>query len=68
MTTYTTKQGDMWDEIAYRVYGACTYMCKLIYANPEYADVYTFPAGVELNVPELRSTDIDRSFVPPWRR
>ena len=68
MSTYTTKSGDMWDAIAYLAYGSTAHTAKLIMANPVYADVYFFPAGVELTVPDLHETDVDASFVPPWRR
>ncbi len=68
MTSYTTKAGDMWDAIAYAVYGSCSHTAKLMKANSQYAKVYFFPAGVILTVPELTETDVDASFVPPWRR
>lgn len=64
---YTTKAGDMWDEIAFKVYGSCSYTSKLIKANPDYAKTYLFQAGVVLSVPELDSADVDSSYVPPWR-
>jgi len=66
--TYTTKAGNMWDEIAYLVYGDTVHTTKLIMANPDYADLYFFPAGIKLTVPDLYETDVDASNVPPWRR
>lgn len=66
--TYTTKTGDMWDAIAYLVYGNTAYASKLMYANTEYAGYFILPAGLTLTVPELKKTDMDSSFVPPWRR
>lgn len=68
MTTYTTKQGDMWDAIAYQVYGSTAHTPKLIKANPEHSRVYIFDAGVELNVPDLVNTDMVATYTPPWRR
>jgi len=68
MTTYITKSGDMWDMIAFQVYGSTAHTSKLIMANPDYADIYFFPAGIELTIPDLYETDVDLSFVPPWRR
>ena len=68
MTTYTTKSGDMWDSISYLVYGSTAHTSKLIMANPDYSDVYFFPAGIVLSIPDLAATDVDASNVPPWRR
>ena len=68
MSVYTTMAGDMWDQIAHTVYGSTSYTSKLIAANPQYSDVYFFPAGIELEVPKLDESDVDSSFVPPWKR
>lgn len=68
MTSYTTKAGDMWDAIAYNAYGSTAHTSRLIMANPEYSDIYFFPAGIVLTVPDLLKTDVDASNVPPWRR
>lgn len=66
MTTYTTKQGDMWDLISYRLCGSNDQIVSLMQANPEHIKTYIFPAGVVLNVPELNS---EESYVlPPWER
>ena len=69
MRTYTTKQGDMWDLIAYLMYpdvGAEMCMSVLIEANPEHRTVSIFPAGVMLNVPEV---DIPVfTSLPPWKK
>lgn len=37
--TYTTVQGDMWDSIAYKVYGKEYGMDALLKANEPYRDV-----------------------------
>ena len=37
MNPYRTIQGDMWDGIAFKVYGSEAYMNVLLEANPEYA-------------------------------
>ena len=64
--TYTTIQGDMWDSIAYKVYGSEAGMNTLLGANQEYADVVVFPANIVLQVPEY--TAPETSNLPPWRR
>jgi phage tail protein X len=64
--TYTTKQGDRWDAIAYKVLGDERYMSQFIAENKQHRDVFVFPAGVVLTVPEI--TEEEESTSPPWRR
>lgn len=66
--TYTTRLGQMWDEISHEVYGSSAYTDRLMQANTQFADVFIFPAGVVLNVPDLSDTDTDYTYVAPWRR
>ena len=64
--TYTTISGDTWDIIAYKVYHDEMYMDVLIKANLEYKDIYIFPAGVTLVIPEI---DLEVSdTLPPWKQ
>ena len=65
-TIYSTMQGDMWDSIAYKVYGNELYMYALIEANQKYRDLSIFPAGIKLNLPKI-SKGSTRA-VPPWKR
>lgn len=64
--TYTTTQGDMWDLIAKRLYGAEASLNVLLEANQQYADIVVFPAGIVLEVPKY--TAPVTSMLPPWRR
>jgi len=64
--TYTTISGDTWDIVAYKVYGNEMYMDILIKANLEYKDIYIFPAGVVLVIPET-SLEVSESL-PPWKQ
>lgn len=64
--TYTTISGDTWDIVAYKVYGNEMYMDILIKANLEYKDIYIFPAGVVLAVPET-GLEVSESL-PPWKQ
>ena len=66
MATYTTKNGDMWDHIAYAQLGSTDYTDRLINANLEYKDLYLFPSGVVLQLPEIE-TPVN-SQLPPWKR
>lgn len=65
--TYTTVAGDMWDDIALRTLGSETYKDMLMRENPQYREIYVFPAGIELTVPEVDRTAADDTL-PPWRR
>lgn len=61
---YVTSEGDMWDKIAYDQMGSEKFMGELIRNNDDLVDVVVFPAGVEVNIPELDDTQTD---LPPWR-
>ncbi len=63
---YITVQGDMWDSIAYNLYGDETKMDVLIAENPELAYVYIFSAGVELQVPDA-DVNSSASGLPLWK-
>ncbi len=66
--TYTTKQGDTWDSIAFTQLGSEGYMDKLMLCNPKYIHHVVFPAGIELVLPTITKTEKDRSNLPPWKR
>ena len=64
--TYTTIQGDMWDLIAFKVYGREVCMAELLAANETYRHTAIFPAGIKLTLPEI---DLPKaSTLPPWKR
>ena len=64
--TYTTVQGDMWDSIAYSQLGSYSHTDKLMNANQQYREYYTFPAGIVLVLPEIVESVSDN--LPPWKR
>lgn len=64
--TYTTIAGDKWDSIAYKTMGDCLKMDLLIKANLKYKDIFIFPAGITLNIPEIKKEK--RFTLPPWKR
>lgn len=66
LSSYVTKQGDMWDLIAYQQLGNELYTHQLIAANIKYREVVVFPAGVKLTIPTV-STPVG-SKLPPWKR
>ena len=50
-TQYVCANGDMWDSIAYRLYGDEFLFPEIMKANRAYARVLTFDGGEVLNVP-----------------
>ena len=64
--TYTTKQGDTWDLIAFRVYGDVEYTGWLMQNNFPHLDVFVFGAGVILQTPELPESE-QLAGAPVWR-
>ena len=67
MSSYTTKQGDMWDIIAQSQYGTISVVDKLMMANTQHIGTYIFPAGIVLDIPELDTDEIEESNLPPWK-
>jgi len=67
MSSYTTKQGDMWDTIALSQYGTISVVDKLMMANTQHIGTYIFPAGVVLDIPALDTDEIEESNLPPWK-
>ena len=64
--TYTTIAGDMWDGISYKIYGNEAYTDKIMKLNPEHRQIYIFPAGIVLKLPE--ESAIVSESLPPWKR
>ena len=63
--TYTTVQGDTWDDIAYKVYGGEKHTTFLMANNYPYLDILVFSAGTVLNTPGLPENE--EGDLPPWR-
>ncbi len=67
MTNYVTIQGDMWDLIAYKVYGNEKYINLLLEANEEHRETAIFSSGVTIICPDV-TIDSSTSILPPWRQ
>lgn len=67
MKKYTAKTGDMWDLIAFNLYGDEKKSTELMAANPRLTDIIMFDGGEVLNIPETIET-ADNSTLAPWRR
>lgn len=67
MSTYVTKQGDMWDTIALSEYESLSAVPDLMMANTKYINTHVFPAGVSLDIPEFDDDDDSNGIeLPPW--
>lgn len=66
MKKYTTVQGDKWDSIAFNQMGTTDHTDKLMNANAKYRDIFIFPAGIVLEIPEVSERNYDN--LPPWKR
>lgn len=64
--TYITVQGDMWDSIAHAQLGSVAHTDKLMNANLRYREIYIFPAGISLTIPEVKES-VSNSL-PPWKK
>lgn len=70
-TSYTTRQGQRWDTIAYEVYDDPYLYSPIIEANPQYIGVAQFLEPVVLRIPVVESIDLTTTTndsLPPWRR
>jgi len=66
MRTYITKQGDMWDSIAHKELGDALYADRIMNMNVEHLNIYVFPAGIALSLPEIDDEISDT--LPPWKQ
>lgn len=66
---YITKAGDMWDYIAWTVYGN-EFMVEVLYAaveNRELLETYIFESGVKVWCPYVNTNITEEADVPAWR-
>ena len=64
--TYTTVQGDRWDSIAFAQMESVDHTDNLMNANLRYREIYIFPAGIVLTIPEVKESV--SSSLPPWKK
>ena len=65
-STYTTEQGETWDNIALKVYGSEKYAYFLMQNNYPSLDILVFSAGTLLKTPPL--PEKLNGSLPPWRK
>lgn len=57
MNKYKTIQGDAWDLIAYKLWGSEYLIPLILEANSNYRNVVIFDGGIELNVPDIDTSE-----------
>jgi len=57
----------MWDSIAYKTLGSVNFTDRLMMANRKWLHLYTFPAGIVLEIPEIKAVSTAEGL-PPWKR
>lgn len=63
---YTTMAGDTFDVLALDAYNDEFRAVEIMRANPQYADVIVFDAGIKLRIPYLAPEPPES--LPPWKR
>lgn len=66
MASYTTIQGETWDQAAFRALGSTRHTGALMWKNRQYLDYLTFPAGVVLELQEVKQRQ--NKQLPPWKQ
>ena len=63
---HVTKDGERWDQLAYRYYGDSYLYPQIIAANPHIAITATFKAGLILVIPLIEKQPASVGN-PPWK-
>lgn len=68
--TVTARQGEAWDQVAYRLWGREKLMHLLLEANPIHRDKVFFDGGEVLLVPDVAVAlqPPVAPGLPPWKR
>jgi len=65
---YVTKEGDRWDNIAFKSYGNPGLSKQIIEANPNILVTATIQGGQILNIPIQQEEEVmtKNELLPPW--
>lgn len=68
--TYTTIEGDRWDNLSYRAYGDPMLYGIITAANPLVPITDLIPGGTQLSIPIIDTavSSLDTSLLPPWKQ
>jgi len=56
----------MWDSIAHNQLGDASLMDRVLELNRKHLDMFIFPAGVEILLPDIQASPAD--VLPPWKQ
>lgn len=65
---HITKDGDRWDQLAWRYYGDALDYERIIVANPEVAITAALPSGLKLRIPVIEDSAVVSAGMPPWKK
>lgn len=65
--THITQDGERWDQLAYRYYGAAHRYEPIMRANPQVPLTRALAAGLSLRIPVLEAAPTTEDL-PPWMR
>ena len=70
VTQYIAKEGERWDQVAYKAYGRASLIKPIIEANPVVPITPRLAAGTVLVIPVIAETDVktDAELLPPWKQ
>jgi hypothetical protein len=63
---YVTMAGDTFDMISLDAYNDEFRSVEIIRANPQFAGIVVFDAGIKLRIPYL--DEVASESLPPWKR
>lgn len=66
-SSYTTRQGQMWDQVALEELGDELTMSDVLAANVDEMDALVFSGDVCLTIPD-EATPLAIQTLPPWER
>ncbi len=66
-SSFTTTQGQMWDQVALEEFGDELIMGDVLAANVDELDALVFSGDVRLNIPD-EATPLAIQTLPPWER
>ncbi|WP_440217257.1 tail protein X [Chromobacterium piscinae] len=64
---HITREGERWDQIAWRYYGDALAYEQIIAANPHAPLGVALPAGLTLSIPVIEQVDLAEEL-PLWMR
>lgn len=64
---HVTREGERWDQLAFRYYGSAHRYEPITRANPNVPLSPTLPAGLTLRIPLLDAPPVTEDL-PPWMR